>query len=251
MHINKELIRALITWTLTALAIGLLLALLIQALIQDAQAAGNEADRDRVIVPIGATQQVARNWDLAVAHDAPILNFAAGMATAYAIHETGHLVAGKLTHTDMHFKSFENGQFISFDMQPNSDSDGLWVATAGLNAQLLCSEAILRSRSLDRHDPFVRGMMTWNVINPVLYSLDYWFLRKWNQTGDGYDRGDIQCVEHYSNKRDADLFALSVSLLALYDGYRFLKPQNYNDKCRFYLSALPEGGVELGWRIEF
>jgi hypothetical protein len=238
MNINKGLIRELITWTLTTLAIGILIAILINALTKGAHA--NEIVGVQNLEPLREPLPVGNT-----------LNFAAGMATAYLIHESGHIIAGRLTHTDMHFHSFENGQLLSFDMHPESDSDGLWVSTAGLNAQLICSEAILRSRTVDRHDPFVRGMMTWNVINPVLYSLDYWFLHKWNKTENGHFQGDLQCVEYYSDKHDANLFALSVSLLALYDGYRFLKPPNLDSKYRFNLSALPGGGAFFSRKIEF
>ena len=43
------------------------------------------------------------------------------------------------------------------------------------------SEVILDVKSINKNDAFVRGMMTWNVLNPILYSLDYWVFRFSNQ----------------------------------------------------------------------
>jgi hypothetical protein len=119
-------------------------------------------------------------------------------------------------------------QPIGFTEYADSDSKGLAINSAGLLAQVLGSEIILQVDSIDKNDAFVRGMMTWNIINPILYAADYWFIRRTNQeTSNGGYQGDIQGIEYYSNESKANTFAICMVAVATFQGYRFIKIQSW------------------------
>jgi hypothetical protein len=148
-------------------------------------------------------------------------------------------------------------QPIEFSENAEDDSDGLAVYSAGLVAQMACSEVILNVDRIDKNDAFVRGMMAWNIINPIMYALDYWFIHNTNdKNGDTY-QGDLQGIEHYSSERTANIFAGCMVALATFQGYRFLKTQTWapewiQDKTRnLQFASTPGGGFFLGLKIDF
>ena len=106
-------------------------------------------------------------------------------------------------------------------------SQGFAVYSAGLIAQVATAEIILDVDRIDKNDAFVRGMMAWNIVNPILYALDYWVIRRSNKENDGTFQGDIEGVEHYSGEAAANTFAASMAAIAVFQGYRFLKTQDW------------------------
>jgi len=160
-------------------------------------------------------------------HTLSLLKFATGMITAYALHETGHAVAGCLTDTDLEWGLGTYNQPLGFTEKAKRDSDGMIVHAAGLTAQVVTSEVILQSEAIDKNDSFVRGLIVWNIINPIIYSLDYWLFEKTNQENGSYYQGDLKGFEHYSDERTANGFAALMVGLAIYQGYRFVKTQNW------------------------
>lgn len=190
-------------------------------------------------------------------HMVSILKYSAGFASAFMIHEGAHLLAAEATGTDMSWEMGNYNQPLSYTEEASNDTDGFIVSASGLVTQVIGSEIILQVDSIDKNDDFVRGMMHWNIINPILYSLDYWFFRKTNsKNGDSY-QGDIQGIEHYSSKNTANIFAASMVAIAGIQGYRFLKTQDWASEWfdieDHSLSFAPtaSGGLALSYTIHF
>ena len=131
------------------------------------------------------------------------------------------------------------------------------VHGSGLTTQMICSEIILQSESIDKNDSFVRGMMFWNIINPVVYALDYWIWHRTNQEDGLWYQGDLKGFEHYTDEKTANGFAALLTGLAIYQGYRFVKMQTWapdwiNNKS-VQLNFQPSGltGAMLAIQIAF
>lgn len=153
------------------------------------------------------------------------LKFTGGITTSYMIHEAGHYFAAEMTNTDIDTEWFENGQIILLYMDPKTDSDGLYICSAGLVAQAMCSEVILDTR-VNKENPFVQGMMFWNVINPIMYAADYWWIHRSHYIEDDKFQGDLHGIEYYSDKKTANVFAATMALLAIWHGYRFYSEED-------------------------
>ena len=185
------------------------------------------------------------------------LKFTTGAISAYALHETGHAAAAELTDTDIEWGIGTYNQPLGFTERADSDSAGMLLHAAGLTTQVICSEVILQSDSIDKNDAFVRGMMAWNIINPIVYALDYWFIRRTNQQTEDHYQGDIEGFEHYSNESAANIFAGAMAALAAYQGYRFVKTQDWAPhwmkRKDFRLDFRPraDNGFEIRFQIDF
>ena len=129
---------------------------------------------------------------------------------------------GKMTGTDIDREVGNYNQHTGFTEKAENDTDGIIVNSAGLVSQAIGSEIILQVDRIDKNGNFVRGMMTWNILNPIFYALDYWFIHISNDsTGDGGYQGDIKGIEHYSSQKSANVFAASMVAIAGIQGYRF------------------------------
>jgi len=186
-----------------------------------------------------------------------IFKFAGGVISAFMIHEGAHFAAGKITGTSLDWRVGNYNQPIEYEENAKDDSDGFIVSSSGLVAQLAGSEVILNVDRIDKNDAFVRGMMAWNIFNPIMYALDYWFIHNTNdKNGDSY-QGDLQGIEHYSGERTANIFAGGMVALATFQGYRFLKTQTWapewiQDKTQnLQFASTPTGGFFLGLKIDF
>jgi hypothetical protein len=185
------------------------------------------------------------------------LKFSAGIASSFLIHEGSHAAVAWLTNTDMHWEIGTLNQPFSFTENAHNNWKGFAVNSAGLISQTVGAEIILQSDRIDKNDAFVRGMMTWNILNPLLYSLDYWVIHSTNKINGNLYQGDLAGIEHYTNKATADGFALSISAVAVFQGYRFLKAQSWapnwlkEDFHGMSLAPLPSGGVLIGYEFVF
>ena len=155
-----------------------------------------------------------------------IVKFGSGMVTAYAIHEAGHATTAYLTGTDLKWEIGTYNQVVGFRENASNDTSGALLHASGLVTQAIASEIILQS-DIDKNDNFVRGMMAWNIINPLIYSLDYWIIRRASQEYGNYYQGDIEGFEHYTNDTSANVFAGTMTAIAIFQGYRFIKTQNW------------------------
>jgi hypothetical protein len=186
-----------------------------------------------------------------------LLKFTGGVISAFLIHEGGHALVAGVTGTDMDWEFGNYNQPIAFTEDADSDAAGLAVNAAGLTVQAIGSEVILQVDSIDKNDAYVRGMMTWNIINPILYALDYWFIRRTNQSNGNSYQGDLEGIEFYSNENVGNTAARTFVSIAVFQGYRFLKTQTWapdwitNENYNLNLSRIPEVGLLLSYRIQF
>jgi hypothetical protein len=186
-----------------------------------------------------------------------VLKFTGGVVSAFMIHEASHaLVAGAMGER----LSWEWGNYnqpIGFTESGLSDEQGVALYSAGLVSQIAGSEIILRTEKIDKNGFYIRGMMTWNILNPIFYSLDYWFIHKSNKKNGNSYQGDLQGIEHYSNETVANAFAFSFSAVALWQGYRFLQSQTWapdwmkTEIHRVSFLPLASGGVFMKYRLDF
>jgi len=186
-----------------------------------------------------------------------VFKFFAGMASAAVIHEGAHAVAAEVTDTSISWEAGNYNQPIAFTTGEMSTSQGFAVYSAGLLAQAATAEIILDVDRIDKNDAFVRGMMAWNIVNPILYALDYWVFRRSNQENGRTFQGDIEGIEHYSGEAAANTFAASMAALAVFQGYRFLKTQDWapdwvkSEKHTVTMAPCPSGGFVLAYEFRF
>lgn len=182
-----------------------------------------------------------------------IIKFGSGVITAYALHEVGHVAGGYLTGTDLDWKVGTYNQPIGFEEHAEDDAAGLIVNASGLITQLAVNTVILDS-NIDRSDSYVHGIMWWNIVNPIIYALDYWFIGRTNRIeGDGY-RGDLSGIEHYAGADRADFFAFFVAGIAILQGCEFYFGEGDENKSEFMpqigLMPYQSGAVlQLTWNF--
>jgi hypothetical protein len=186
-----------------------------------------------------------------------LIKFGTGVITAYALHEVGHATAAYLTGTDIEWGLGTYNQPLGFEEDADSDTAGMLVHASGLVTQLAVSEVILQSESIDNNSNFVRGMMFWNIVNPIVYSLDYWFIRRTNQETDTTYQGDIEGFENYTNETNANIFAVGMVAIAAFQGYRYIKTQTWapewmqREDVRLNLQTSGRKGMALMVEIDF
>jgi hypothetical protein len=187
-----------------------------------------------------------------------LLKFSAGIVAGALIHEGSHAFVAGVTGTHLSWETGTYNQPIGFTENAGSDAKGVAVYSAGFVSQAAGAEVILRCDKIDKNDALVRGMMTWNIINPILYTLDYWIFRVSNKQNGRRYQGDLEGIEHYSNETTANAFGITFSAIALYQGYRFLKTQEWAPDWvkgetmeRLNLTPLPSGGFILGYKVPF
>ncbi len=208
------------------------------------------------IVLVGLTSGV-RQAESAESTTLSFLKFGTGMLTAYALHESGHALAASLTGTDLDWGVGTYNQPLGFRENAESDTAGMLVHAAGLTSQILSSEVILQSDSIDKNDSFVRGMMAWNILNPIIYTLDYWVFRRTNQENGTCYQGDLEGFEHYTDDSSTTLFAATMAGLAAFQGYRFMKTQSWapdwmkQDVVHLDYRLREDQGVQMTVQIDF
>jgi hypothetical protein len=186
-----------------------------------------------------------------------VAKFAAGIASSMLLHEGAHALVAAATNTHMSWKAGNYNQPIAFTEDASSDAKGVAIYSSGLLAQLTASEVILQVDRIDKNDAFIRGMMTWNILNPILYSLDYWVFRVANKSNGTSYQGDIEGIEHYSSEATAQGFAIGITAIAAFQGYRVLKTQDWAPEWlkgtpdNVTLTPLRSGGAFLAWHCSF
>lgn len=184
------------------------------------------------------------------------LEFSAGILATYAIHEGAHWAAAGITGTELEWESGTYNQPLGFTEDADSDTNGAVLHGAGLVGQALCGEVILAMEGINKRNPFVRGMMFWNIANPIIYAVDYWFLHSSNRIDDEGYQGDLAGIEHYAGKDTANTFAAASAALALWQGYRFWKAQDEapaapQQGVQFSVAPTPKGGAMFSLQTPF
>ncbi len=184
--------------------------------------------------------------------------FGGGIVSAFLIHEAAHELVAAATGTKISWNAGDVNQPLIFKEGCSSETAGLALNSSGLISQAVAAEIILRSDKIDKNDSFVRGMMLWDIINPITYVIDYWFLRRTNKAaGKGY-QGDLQGVEKYSSRDTANVFSATLLALSAFQGYRYAKTQSWapdwlkgKESDKIGLAPLPSGGAVLSYTLEF
>ena len=183
--------------------------------------------------------------------------FLGGVASAALIHEGAHALVAGVTGTHMSWSLGNYNQPISFTESAESNSKGVAVYSAGLISQALVSEVILDVDKIDKNDAFVRGIMTWNIINPILYALDYWVIHSSNKEDGNTYQGDMKGIEHYSRASTANVFTAGIVAIVSFQGYRFLKTQTWapdwikSNTHELKMAPQPGGGFIMSYEIRF
>ena len=187
-----------------------------------------------------------------------VLKFSGGVVSAFLIHEGAHGVVGIVTGTKMEWRGGDINQPIYFTEYSSSKDKGLAISSSGLLGQVACAEIILQYDKIDKNDSFVRGVMFWNIINPIMYAIDYWVIKRTNSSADNGYNGDLKGVEYYSSKGTADVFAGTIVAIAAFQGYRFVRTQSWAPEWikgqsfdRIGLTPLNSGGAFLAYSFEF
>ena len=203
------------------------------------------------MTPAQADSQTDESMGLSIA------KFGAGVISAYALHEFGHAATAYLTGTDMEWGLGTYNQPLGFKEDAENDTAGMLVHASGLATQLAVSEVILQADSIDNNDSFVQGMMFWNIVNPIVYSLDYWFFRRTNRETETSYQGDIEGFENYTSETSANTFAAIVLVVAAYQGYRYMGTQDWapqwmkSDDFRLNLQTQGRKGIRLMVEFDF
>jgi hypothetical protein len=186
-----------------------------------------------------------------------VIKFCTGIITAYALHEVGHAAAAHFTGTDIDWGVGTYNQPLGFEEDADNDTDGMLIHASGLVTQVVVSEVILQSDSIANNSNMVRGMMFWNIVNPIIYSLDYWFIRRTNKESDTSYQGDIEGFENYTDDTSANIFAAGMAAIAAFQGYRYIRTQTWapqwmqRDDVRLNLQASGRKGMALMVEIDF
>lgn len=186
-----------------------------------------------------------------------VIKFTAGIASGFFIHEASHALVAAATDTSLSWETGNYNQPLAFTENAKSDAKGLALYSAGFISQAVGAEVILQCDRIDKNDAYVRGMIAWDIINPISYALDYWFIRRSNRTYGNRYQGDLQGIEHYSDKTTANLFAITISGIAAYQGYRFLKTQTWapdwlkSETNKVGLVPLSGGGLMMTYHFKF
>jgi hypothetical protein len=188
-----------------------------------------------------------------------VLKFTGGMIFAFMVHEGGHLVAAGATQTSTTWRVGSILQPIQFTERSANNTAGLAMNMSGLIAQAGFAEVILLTDLIDKNSSYARGMMFWNLINPIAYAVDYWLIHQTNTRENGCYTGDISGIERYSNKGTADIFAATIVAVSAFQAFRFAKTQTWapewmkdsNTLDRVGLMPLPAGGAMLSYQFEF
>lgn len=143
--------------------------------------------------------------------------FIGGAAVAYGIHEGGHIVAARITGTRLTWETCTDNQLFEYIPPYDiSKGDGIALYSAGIIAQEISSEVILRAHV--RHTPLVRGIMAWNVANPIAYATSFWFLN---------GHGDLDGIRDCAGRKTANLVAAGMVAVAVWQGVRFFGEETW------------------------
>ena len=124
----------------------------------------------------------------------PFLKFAGGIVSGFIIHEGAHALVAGVTGTTTTWKVGDANQPLAFIEHSKNNDTGLAINAAGLLAQAGSSEFILFNDKIDKNDSFIRGMMFWNIINPIAYAIDYWFINHTNKSNGNTYTGDLKGI---------------------------------------------------------
>jgi len=146
--------------------------------------------------------------------------FIAGAAVGLGAHEAGHLLFDALLGADVGIKKVNAGPlpFFAITHQPVTPGREFAISSAGFWVQHATDELILtrRPRLRDEHAPFLKGMVAFNVLTSIGYSVAAFVQRG---PGERDTRGMA-----VSARIDEPWIGVTILAPALLDGARYYKP---------------------------
>ncbi len=140
------------------------------------------------------------------------LKFALGVGSGYVIHEAAHQAVAEVNGTPFKWKKGFGSTWVTSNN--TSDSERYELASAGLGSQILSSEIILNSKSIPKDSEYVIGILTFNVLNALLYVVSDGVMNP----HDNY--GDIEMMDKAGLDRDyVGTFLVVHSLYTIYRAY--------------------------------
>ena len=149
------------------------------------------------------------------------LRFFGGAATALVAHESGHLLLDGVFDAGVGIRRVNAGPlpFFAITHHPVSPAREFAISSAGFWIQHLSDEVLLSRRPNLRNEssPFVKGMLAFNVLTSVGYSVAAF-------AGRGPDERDTRGMA-LSMRVDEPWAGAVILAPALLDGARFYRPQ--------------------------
>ncbi|MBI3354178.1 MAG: hypothetical protein HY034_04750 [Nitrospirae bacterium] len=140
------------------------------------------------------------------------LKFALGVGSGYVIHEASHQAVAEVNGTPFKWKKGFGSTWVTSNN--TSESERYELASAGLGSQVLSSEIILNSKSIPKDSEYVIGILTFNVVNALLYVVSDGIMKP----HDNY--GDIEMMDKAGLDRDyVCTFLVVHSLYTIYRAY--------------------------------
>lgn len=139
------------------------------------------------------------------------LKFAAGIGGGYIIHELSHQAMADLTHTNLKWDNgFGNNWTIPKD---TNKKQRVFIGGAGLASQIISTEIILNTK-IKKSNEYVLGILTFNILNAVLYPI----LDERDNSEIGF--GDVEMMDKAGLDKDyVTAFIVAHSLYSIYRIY--------------------------------
>jgi len=186
-----------------------------------------------------------------------VVKFSSNISTAIGVHERSHILSENLTNADMEREDGNRQQPIAFTENADVNVKGFPLNSTGLIGQETGSGVISQFDKIDKDDSSVQRLKRWKIVDPIRYALDHWFSGITNKKEGNTYRGDLQGIEHYSNKTTSNEVGLSIASMSMSQGYRFLQTQNWapdwikKETHHLSFSLTPDGGISATYRISF
>lgn len=140
------------------------------------------------------------------------LKFALGVGSGYVIHEASHQIVAEVNGTPFKWKNGFGSTWVTSNK--TSDSERYELASAGLGSQVLSTEIILNTKDIPKDNEYVIGILTFNVLNALLYVVSDGVI----SPHDNY--GDIEMMDKAGLDRDyVGTFLVVHSLYTIYRAY--------------------------------
>ncbi len=140
------------------------------------------------------------------------LKFALGVGSGYVIHEAAHQAVADVNGTPFKWKNGFGSTWVTSNN--TSDSERYELASAGLGSQVLSTEIILNTKDIPKDSEYVIGILTFNVLNALLYVVSDSVI----SPHDNY--GDIEMMDKAGLDRDyVGTFLVVHSLYTIYRVY--------------------------------
>ncbi len=140
------------------------------------------------------------------------LKFALGVGSGYVIHEAAHQAVAEVNGTPFKWQKGFGSTWVTSNK--TSDSERYELASAGLGSQVLSTEIILNTKDIPKDNEYVIGILTFNVVNALIYVVSDGIMYP------NDNHGDIEVMDKAGLDRDyVNTFLIVHSLYTIYRAY--------------------------------